>query len=371
MTATDRRVIFLAGAPSASSLSWDETSLTASLGSPFRSDQHDHRHRASSVVSPRPSWRSVETAPAETARRRTTASRIRDDLDWDESAESLGFSDNGLPPSPTTGFRPNMVNVASTAELLGEEDATELFQHSFAAHDEASTFLTASSQDTGDSWSSAGVEDSFISTQDMRTPPRAFHLTQLQAVPDAVYIHSIAPQTMTVDLVVGVVSITTPKSITVRKASRQIEMIEMVVGDETQPAFRISVWLPYGIKAGTEAASLNSTVRRLRPHDIILANNIGLCAFRDIVHGQSLRRDLTSLQILHRPGTHGANCQGYYSAAEFQSGNSSDPCLQRARAVKDWLIGYVAPHGATSAAGPRRTRRNSTDHYETLPLDTQ
>lgn len=176
---------------------------------------------------------------------------------------------------------------------------------------------------------------------------------------------------MAVDLVVGIVAVAAPRSITTRRTKRQMDMVELNVGDESRSAFTISIWLPAQSENFEETGNLNPSAKQLCPHDIILMRNVGLYVFRDQVHGQSLRRGLTSLQILHRKGTSRGEVQAYYSAEDLELEDTNDSCLLRTRAVRDWLVGHVAPD--TNAPGLRdRTRANhARDPLQTLPLDTQ
>lgn len=372
MKTLNRRVILLAGAPDAGSLTWDEASLTAPLEPPFVNTGRSINPQASQSISSRPVWRSIEFNKGSAPPLPQSVFVSNDDRgDWvkpeeppsstkDETTRS-SYSEAGEGPNPGP----------STFILADLEAPNAFYEHSFAMHEDSTTFLTASSQSFDDSSPSSNVEHSFIQTQGSKAALSAPHLTKLGAVPRTTYIRSIEPQTMAVDLVVGIVAVAAPRSITTRRTKRQMDMVELNVGDESRSAFTISIWLPAQSENFEETGNLNPSAKQLCPHDIILMRNVGLYVFRDQVHGQSLRRGLTSLQILHRKGTSRGEVQAYYSAEDLELEDTNDSCLLRTRAVRDWLVGHVAPD--TNAPGLRdRTRANhARDPLQTLPLDTQ
>jgi hypothetical protein len=118
----------------------------------------------------------------------------------------------------------------------------------------------------------------------------------LARIPNVAYLHSIAPQTMTVNLVVAVISNPSPKTIHPRRGGPPLQLVEMVVGDETRAGFSINIWLPTG---GRDASSeLATVVGSLCPGDVILARTVALGSFRGDVFGQSLRRERTRVELV-------------------------------------------------------------------------
>ena len=372
MASSNRRVVVLAGAPDAGSLSWDEASRKAPLEASVENVERSNNPCAVRTAPSGPVWRSVDVKGGSAASKTSNVVQRKDTRDKvAELDHPVWSTEEDITQSDCFNAGDNATAGLPTIISQDLEIHNAFYEHSFALHEDSNTLLTASSQSTNDTWSSSNVEDSFVFSQGTKTAPFARHLTRLAAVPGAAYIGSIEPQTMTVDLVVGVVAVAAPKSITARRTKRQMDIVELMVGDESRSAFRISVWLPLQGKGNEETSGLSYIARQLRPHDIVLMNNIGLYVFKDQVHGQSLRRGLTSLQILSRKGTNRSELQAYYSAKDLDFADTNDPCLRNTKAVRDWLVGHVAAGANTWEAGDRTGAQATRDRLQTLPLDTQ
>lgn len=68
-------------------------------------------------------------------------------------------------------------------------------------------------------------------------------MTDLARLPSAAVLNSLAPQTVTVDVIVGIISITGPTAVTVKRTGRSIDLVELLVGDETFRGFSITIWM--------------------------------------------------------------------------------------------------------------------------------
>lgn len=361
MAVSARRVIVLDGAPKAVSLSWDEDSLTAPLESAFYIDKQHRGPNPLPAALSRPAWRSVDVG--------TVAAAIHCGRAGSEDSSRSAAKGHNAACYPDAG---QSMDVGSSIGMSQEPSVlNEFYERSFAVHEDSATFVSISSQGSDATWSSSKAEQSFASTQDSRAVPSAPHLATLKAVPSASYIRSIEPQTMTIDLVLGVIAIANPRSITTRKLKCQMEIVDTIVGDETQAPFRISIWLPAAARSGGETDDLSYITKNLRPHDVILAKNIGLHVFNDQVNGQSLRRGLTSLQVLYRNSVIRAAPKTCYSAKDLEAEATHDVCLQRTKAVRDWLVDNVAMNARPKTTRPRTRAQHAKYAADTLPPDTQ
>jgi hypothetical protein len=188
----------------------------------------------------------------------------------------------------------------------------------------------------------------------MAPPPIPPHLSDLEDVPPARYIMQINPQTVTVNLIVGIISIAQPRTVTT-KWGKSMSLIEILVGDETKSGFAITFWL-------SRDAMVTSRVSRLRNQDVVLIQNVALHVFRGKVYGQSLRKDLTKVTLLWR-----RDGDGHYSTRGLARSNraQSDPQREKTRQVKDWTLRFV---GGRTAQRKTATSKKSWDEP---PDDTQ
>ena len=358
-----QRLLVLTGAPSADSLTWNDANLLTSLEPPFCIQTVKDTSKSRREETSLPVWRNIG-------------------LDYNGSRSDFG----GIPKkkrklSASTGIGSDFAFSSQGENVMASDrdnmssahgdSLDDFYEHSFTAHELSTAFLTSSSQESDDTWYSAEVDCSLPPERRSKAVPSDPLLTHLRDIPDSSYIRSIEPQTMTVNLIIGIVSVGMPKMIIARKSKRRLELVEMIVGDETGSGFRISLWLPEDSNDSHKANTLRDTVRRLQPHDILLGENIGLYTFKDSVHGQSLRKDLSGLRILHSKNTSKQGAQNLYTTSDLAREDSKDICLQRTIAVRNWMLKHVP---SDTFATPKRSRRmgRQRGHLQnTLPLDTQ
>ena len=176
---------------------------------------------------------------------------------------------------------------------------------------------------------------------------------------------------MTVNLIVGIMALPPPRSVTVGRRwgqEREMQLLEMLVGDDTRAGFEITMWLS-NKTATTEGlprpGALEVQLQGLRPRDLILLQNIALCAYQGRVHGQSLRKDVTKVSLLYRRKLDDTDAGGTFSSRALTESDGSDPIMEKAKRVKQWLRDFVSdqvPGNPTETAFDRRAR---------LPPDTQ
>jgi hypothetical protein len=178
-----------------------------------------------------------------------------------------------------------------------------------------------------------------------------------------VYLNSIHPQTMTVNLIIGIISIPEPRAIKTRRGA-PVELIEVLAGDETKSGFGINFWLSSSQSAQGDMRSLLSG---LRPRDVVLIRNVALSSFRGKVYGQSLRKDMTKVHLLYRNRVDKNDVGGCYSAADLAVDEPAPPQVERTRRVREWVLKFV---GAGTAQQKGKGRAFEAVK-EVLPPDTQ
>jgi len=184
---------------------------------------------------------------------------------------------------------------------------------------------------------------------------------------------------MTVNLIVGILSISPPRTVvtgTKYGRSRETELVEMVVGDDTKTGFSISMWLPRemrvnwkdGAKATPEGSRslLRRSLRAMRPRDVVLLQNVALSSFRGKVHGQSLKGDVTKVDLLFRKKVDDDDLGGIYNVSNLRTATGKDPQILKVKKVRDWMMEFV---GDGEELATRKGRRRRHD-YGFLPDDT-
>ena len=381
--ADDRRLIFLTGAPLSSALLWDENHLSTSVLEAFE-ERSFHEQTISATSSEQPAWRLVSLQSKHLPSGLTQASdgsgQVPTDTYFgDEETSFLTATDLSLLPDDS---RQPDDQVPLSSDVGSADVLTQFYDHSFTVHDEvpASHVFTVASQDR----SSEDLECHTVEpATELQAPPiarpqpRSRHLSTLRDIPNAAYLHSLEPQTMTVDLVVGILQISQPQWIKTRKYSGWAELVEMMVADEVKAGFGITIWLPpaktsKALKA-KENDHIRSKVTSLRPRDIVLVKNVALKTFRSKVHGQSMRSANTSLDLLYRSVLDSYDQPGAYNLCELATEDADDPQLTRVRELKAWLATFVS-HGPRSNCRQQQGEEDwevCTKALQQLPADTQ
>ncbi|ERT01104.1 hypothetical protein HMPREF1624_02343 [Sporothrix schenckii ATCC 58251] len=313
------------------------------------------------------------TQPSTQDDTRDTGSRAPSSLD----EASLSFRlPNALPPtSPQPPPMPSLPPLPSrppqTATFVLSQ---EFIEHSLAVHDALPSSLpafeppavyetAASFDETTMSLSLSQPEP--LSFSASRLPPlpadipRWQPLTHLADVPSAAYLRRMAPQTVTVNLVVAIVSVGVPRVVGNTTNSRRRDrpptsLVELVVGDETRSGFGMTVWMDGAQSAGP--SSLAMLLPTLAPHDVVLLRHVALHVFGDKVYGSSLRKDQTKMHILHRGGllqpepAHDALFSSAHLAAAAQVPTSTQAgasypadlqLLAKTARVRNWALRFV------------------------------
>ncbi|KKK20481.1 hypothetical protein ARAM_004471 [Aspergillus rambellii] len=356
------RTIFLMGAPTLSSLQWDESELLDGPIPPFQDDLSENRSYPSiSEINP-VKWRLLQGPVV------SETPRLKDRSKLERGAEFFLTDDLTTP----TG-------MPKTA--LEDLELSQFYNHSFTVH-ETSEVSAPGALSGGDGvqesglWSESTVSSMASNNEGEVTRPQLpipGGLTDLQDIPKAAYLHSIVPQTMSVNLIVAIIAIRPARRIVTRQWKREVDLVEVVVGDETRSGFGVTFWVPPGdhkraARTGDEGgAELRKSLTLLRPRDIVLFRTIALGSFRERVYGQSLRRGLTKIELLHRQPVDATDTGGIYKLRDILSPNhaaqSEDLPLEKVRRVHEWIRRFVdfVPDPVGGKENP----------VVTLPPDTQ
>jgi len=203
---------------------------------------------------------------------------------------------------------------------------------------------------------------------------------------------------MTVDLIIGILSLSPLRTVTVRRTGRLVGVLEMLVGDDTSAGFGVTFWVDVaqeesqGLALQGEARDeLKESLQALRKGDVVLLRNVALSDFQKVVRGNSLGRmrrggggrggNATSVRLLWRAGwmrvdvdqaTEGEDLEAAYESEELESdddGNGDSVGLIRGddKAVRDktarvrgWTRQFVPAAGLSPSR--RKKRKYEEEH---------
>ena len=226
-------------------------------------------------------------------------------------------------------------DLASTGP--SEPELSLFYSHSFSIHETSEVLSGESNEDSG-----LGP-DSTASSSDREVAAITAipgGLCDLKDIPNAGYLRSIIPQTMTVNLIVSIITIYPPRRVMTRQQWKtERDIVEMVVADETKLGFSVTFWL--APESGHHDDSLRGRLAGLRPRDIVLLRMVGLSSFRDRVYGQSLRKGMTTVDLLHRQRVDVTDSGGAYSLRRIQAAGENDQTLKKVGRVREWIKRFV------------------------------
>ncbi|KAI4205017.1 MAG: hypothetical protein LQ350_000644 [Teloschistes chrysophthalmus] len=258
---TSSQILIYTGAPLSKSLQWQEEDLIAPLQPPFSDIYPVHHPIVSSSLDQTPNWRSLPLYKPHLPTGLTQATNP----DFRLAFPSQNVQHDNVPPSTRQSeSHIDETSYASISDNLTDEDErSQYYEHSLAIHEEipssqvlppsTATPLSQSQSSTSflsTSYGSSDVEStnySILSTSLVPhdDPLNRIAITDLKDLPSARYLRRIEPQTMTVNLLVGLIAIPAPRIIRTRRGNRVVELVEMIVGDETKAGVGVNVWLPH------------------------------------------------------------------------------------------------------------------------------
>ncbi|PHH81461.1 hypothetical protein CDD82_741 [Ophiocordyceps australis] len=242
-----------------------------------------------------------------------------------------------LPLSASTGSRDDFWRQADDSTTFDEATWTQFCHESLGElhhqpHDNHDPGCHAHDHDDLDETTDLTID---LTTDTAAIAPSTqlsrIRLSSLAHVPPPRHIVALQPQTMTLNLVVGVLSISQPRIVTTRWR-QTLRLVELLVADDAASGFAVTFWLPRHGAAGA--------VDALRRQDVVLLENVALHVFDNKVYGQSLRRNLTRVALLWRSTGQGAR---YHSRILDSTHAAKHPLLLKTRQVRDWILSFVAP----------------------------
>lgn len=338
---------------------------------------------ASSRVAP--SWRSLPIERPHLPTGLTQASRQGCSFDgFANDANETSFLSTANLPTASTNLNAGESQDSLATDSANADILSQYYEHSFAVHEHIPSSQIVGSDSLEYASFITELEDSSIAftansepnSREQLTHSRLANgqLSDLKEMPNAAYLHSITPQTMTVNLVVGIISISPPRLITTRRGGRSVELVEILVADETKTGFGINIWLPCSQESNhalPRDGDLRSEVLELRPRDIVLAKQVALTSFQGKVYGQSLRRGMTTLDLLYRNVIDNEDRRGAFRARGLEDIAVDDTRMRKVKRVKNWVVQFVGP---TAAVPPSKRRKTSHLRQENqlpmLPNDT-
>ncbi|KAI1454446.1 hypothetical protein F4805DRAFT_322270 [Annulohypoxylon moriforme] len=252
-----------------------------------------------------------------------------------------------------------------------QEILDQFYDHSIAIHDDipSSQLPTLSLSTDESSFNTTEERSTHLSTQSSSSSarqnrkflPQSGHLSDLEDLPNGSYLQSISPQTMTVNLIVGIISVAEPRTVKTRWGTTK-SLVELIVGDETKSGFSISFWL--SVEFNESSAKI---LKELRRQDIVLLRNVALSVFMKKVHGHSLRKGLTKIDLLYRRKLDRSDQGGLYNARDVSSKKPAHPQLLKTRKVREWVMNFV---GGGTSLGKRKQKGRPVRSWDMPPDDT-
>jgi hypothetical protein len=281
------RVIFLTGAPDHDKLDWHHARLLAHFQGRLRNylnpDNCENAEEPTSAFHVIPKWRTIQCSYDDAA----TSTANSTDPQRERGTEFLSFEDDTersefLDHTLASFQRSDEVDTDGRAEVRNSNPERDL------------SFSTLSSTDISfESASNSIIE--FANATDIKFPDS---IQDLKRLPSASHLLAIQPQTVTVHLLVGMITVET-RIVQLRKRTGQMDLVELLVGDETAAPFKITFWLQHlddvvNAKRASADPDIDSTRRAIlnsiRPGDILLLTNVALDVFKNTTYGQSLTR---------------------------------------------------------------------------------
>jgi len=345
------KVLILTGAPASSSLDWDASVLLHDFTEPIArfAGSNPPSERGAVLTPPRGS----PTSPARTEQVVWRSIPLR------RVAFPTGFSQQQAGFLATFKPSPKFFTTAAVSfdasppehdetEVTAEEVVSQFYEHSLAVYGGIPSSQPAGSPD--DSYLSAetSLDDTTATDSlgaDHPPPPAALgnaaHLSDLDDIPGAAQLTRLEPQTVTVNLIIGVISVAASRTVKTRWGATK-SLVEVLVGDETSAGFAVTFWLN-----GSPSDTTAEVLAGLRPQDVVLMRNVALHVFRKKVYGSSLRKDMTKVHLLHRRRLDADDVGGHYSASDLASVGKRtarrppDPQLEKTAKVRDWVLAFV------------------------------
>ena len=366
-------LVFYTGAPSTKSLDWDQDTLLDSFTDPI-AQLVGLATEPKLIPSSHPQWRSLPldrqhlttglTPPEDFYQHKIFTGYSQSH----EAGETSFFTTSQVESEFSQSQLPG-ASVPSTQASISQV-LSQFYEESYARHEEVPSSQIAQASEGPSSFTSDEFSLNSASFESQCQPPGlkkevpiAGHLTNLKDIPKAPYLGSIQPQTMTVNLIVGIISMPQPRAIKTRRGA-DVSLVEVLVGDETRSGFGVNFWLS---SSQPTEGDMRTVLEGLRPQDVVLIRNVALNSFRGKVYGQSLRKEMTKVHLLYRNRVDKTDVRGLYRAADLVAKEGTHPQVDKTRRVREWVLKFVGL-GIAKTHGKKRAFELVN---ETLPPDTQ
>lgn len=351
------RCILLAGAPITEDLDWNESRLLPTFDSHFtrilegRAQERDSVQASfdSTHSSERSKWRSVDLGNADGSRRGRQDETVA-------QTQFLSFDDDRVSErhehSKFLEHSMAVFDELASSQILGRPVPDDAGKNTTI--DFSTSFATTSATD-----SSVDISVDLPSRAPELCEDATFtgSISNLKQIPSADYINGIRPQTMTVNLIVGVVTVSPARTVQLKWSNAEMDIIELVVGDDTRAGFTISFWLTPVESQNNPTDDLRHGLSKLRAGDVVLLQNIALSSFRNSVYGQSLSKRFARNSTLVRRIDDSSSAGLPYQAYEK---------MQRVQAWACDFVGLEKKSLSFAAIGS-----DSREFADALPPDTQ
>jgi hypothetical protein len=372
------RLIVLTGAPARSTLEWNEDALSSRLAIDGERAFHSSRSsESSSAYSAQ--WRQVPM--------RDIHSDIgQQKIDPEPSSfdgPAIFLKTAELTPQYRSQQTSTLMKASGSSASMqtATQDLDDFYDQSLALLDHLTTSQLSEFQSQTTNPNDAPSSDDITQVAPPSPANRirrvssfqmtAASLKDVRNIPSAAYLQSIEPQTMTVNLIVGIMAMPPPRILTPRRKwgrQHKVRLMDILVGDDTRAGFEVTIWLSYEPDTTEDLLQqslLEQKVLKLRPRDIVLLRNVALSAYQGRVYGQSLRRDVTKVDLLYRRQVDDSTEKGLYCAEGLLEPAGSDPVMRKTKSVKEWLVNFVGNDMLGDFGESSRTRQ------ALLPPDTQ
>lgn len=381
------RVVVLAGSPLPKSLDWSEESLMRGLLPAFADGPN--ASASSSLADVTAVWRSLHMAAFQLSTGLTQGSKEDCRLYSSHNhVAGLGLMDQMNGFFITTDRAQGRGESASPGPTAHHSQVlSQYYERSFAAHEEIQSSQIIGAEIVDETSSLTSVTSSFESASSNPDSQkhlayaklRSVYISDLNEIPHAAYLSSIVPQTMTVNVVAGIIAISQPRTITTRKDGQIVELVEMLVGDDTRAGFGINLWIRPAPAQTTDTSrnattdNLRDEVLRLRPRDVIFVRRVALGSFRSKVYGQSLRRGITTIDLLYRDIVDAEDARGAFKAKEINANVEDSSQFAKVKRVRDWVVQFVGTRPATESSRRKKCTKICSEKIDlpSLPPDTQ
>ncbi|TQS37480.1 hypothetical protein Golomagni_02042 [Golovinomyces magnicellulatus] len=347
------KIIFFTGAPEARSMKWDESDLLTKFQLPIAlfCGIEEAENELGSATESLPSWRLLPVKPYELQHNSEIYSQNH--VSKGEIFENLqmGSSFTSSMSSPPQDLHSSPLIEGLILPQPLDQVLSRFYEESYIHHENTksslSTTIVLTPVSSISSTESNGSQDTEFSPEIsliQQKIPVPSQLTDLKDIPTSAYLDSIYPQTISCNIIAGIIFISEARSIKTRRGFN-VELVKILVGDPTKSGFTINFWLP-PLSPGKNMGDLRNMLSVVRTHDVILVQNMALSSFQGNVYGQSLKREVTKIYLLDRNS-------GFESISQ---------------SVRKWLLEFV---GLDSTVKVRDGRVYYKTVLEKLPPDSQ